>query len=326
MSRARAVAGANIALAKYWGKLDIALNIPAVPSISLTLDKLTTTTTIEFHSGRADSVTLNGKRATGSGRTRVIELLDRVREQAGLDAVATVVSDNNFPTAAGLASSASGFAALAGAALSAGGLQTSQVAISRLARQSSASAARSVFPGFAELPTGRAGDGRLAAKPLFPARHWDVALVIALTDKGPKKVGSTEGMERSRKTSPLYAPWLQKAPALAKKVRDGLRDRDLAKLGVAMEQSTVMFHACAMTSVPSVYYWQPATIAALKTIQKLREKGTEVYATMDAGPHLKALCRRKDAPSVKRALQRLPGVHSTLVARPGPGIKIQKKF
>ncbi len=130
-------------------------------------------------------------------------------------------------------------------------------------------------------------------------------------------------MERSRRTSPLYGAWLEAAPSLAARIRKGVRDCDLEALGVAMEQSTLAFHACAMTAVPSVLYMQPPTVAALHAVRDLRDRrGIPVFATMDAGPHVKALCRTEDAPAVRRALARAPGVGRTRIAAPGAGIEV----
>jgi diphosphomevalonate decarboxylase len=322
--RARARARANIALAKYWGKSDVALNLPAVPSISLTLDALVTDTSVTFDDALdQDEVWLDGARATGSAHSRVIELLERVRLRADLSARARIESKNRFPTAAGLASSASGFAALAAAATVAAGLPYREVEVSRLARRSSASAARSVHGGFVALAAGKPGDDKLAAKPLAPVDHWDVVLVVGLAAKGPKAVGSTEGMERSRRTSPLYDAWVERAPALTARLRRALMRRDLDALGRAMEQSTMSFHACALSSDPGILYFQPSTIAALRAIRALRDDaGVSVYTTMDAGPHVKALCLAKDARRVRRTLAAADGILGTIVAKPGRGVEV----
>ncbi len=324
--RAHARAQANIAFAKYWGKVDLDLNLPAVPSLSMTLDSLVTDTEVRFdpHLDH-DVVMLDGKRARVAECTRIVELLDRVRAIAGIgDLYAHVRSENHFPTAAGLASSASGFAALAGAATAAAGMRWDPKQVSRIARRSSASAARSVWGGFVELGAGKKGDDRLAGRPVKGADHWDVRLVVALTAKGAKKVGSTVGMERSRRTSPLYGAWVEEAPKLARRVKKGLNAKDLSILGPAMEQSTMAFHACAMSSNPGIMYWQPGTLAALATIRRLRDKGTEVYATMDAGPHVKALCLAQDARKVQGALRRTEGVLGTLMSRPGKDIEVTR--
>ncbi len=323
--KVRAKARANIALAKYWGKSDLEFNLPAVPSISLTLDGLITETTVQLDAElSADEVHLDDRLATDAEARRVIQMLDRLREKAKVDTYARVVSKNRFPTAAGLASSASGFAALAAAASRAMGLSWSDKKLSAMARWSSASAARSIYGGFAELPAGKPGNSLLAAKPLAPEDHWDVRLVVAVAAKGPKKVGSTEGMERSRKTSPIYDAWVDAAPKLTRTIRRALKARDLDTLGAAMEQSTMSFHACAMSSHPSILYWQPATMAALRTVEGLRERGISVWATMDAGPHVKALCHAKDAAKVRRALGRTEGVLKTLVAKPGGPVEVKE--
>jgi len=316
---------ANIALSKYWGKSDLELNLPAVPSISMTLDGLVTKTRVRFdESFRADLVHLDGREASAAEARRVVELLHRVRGLAKITSYAEVHSENAFPTAAGLASSASGFAALAAAACKAAGLDYDEKRLSRIARRSSASAARSLFGGFVELPAGKPGNDGLAAKPLFGPEHWDLRIVVAVAAKGPKKIGSTEGMERSRHTSPFYEAWVADAPRLSQRVKKGLRDRDLDLLGRAMEQSTLAFHACAIASDPGIVYWQPATLAAFATVRRLRdEQGLSVWATMDAGPHVKALCHAEDARRVQAALKKTEGVLSTLVAKPGPGVVVR---
>lgn len=323
--RIQAKARANIALAKYWGKSDLRYNLPAVPSISLTLDGLLTETTVQLDERlKADRVFLDGRKAGAKESKRVVEMLGRLRKESKSKLFARVDSTNHFPTAAGLASSASGFAALSAAASKAFGLRSSDKRLSAMARWSSASAARSIYGGFVELPAGKLGDSLLAAKKIAPEDHWDVRIVVAVTAKGPKKVGSTEGMERSRKTSPIYDAWVEAAPGLTRKLRRAVKAKDLDRVGSIMEQSTMSFHACAMSSSPGILYWQPGTIAALRTIETLREKGVSVWATMDAGPHVKALCHAKDASRVKRALGRTEGVLSTLVAKPGAGVEVSE--
>jgi diphosphomevalonate decarboxylase len=322
---ASARACANIALAKYWGKADVKRNIPAVPSISLTLDQLVTETRVRFDPSLAsDLVRLDGRRATEAETDRVVAMLDRIRRRAGLRLNAQVSSHNHFPTAAGLASSASGFAALAASASAAAGIRFNARRLSALARASSASAARSIYGGFVELPAGGRGDAELAARPIAPPGHWNVRLVVALTDPGKKKVGSTEGMERSRKTSPYYDAWLGQAPKWSRKIKSAIKERDLDTLGEAMEQSTLGFHCCAITSAPPIFYWAPATLSALATVRGLRERGVSAWATMDAGPHVKALCRVGDASRVRQALDRTHGVTRTWVAKPGPDIEVHR--
>ncbi len=323
-SRARATARANIALAKYWGKSDVAENVPAVPSVSLTLDRLVTRTEVRFDPTLdADEVFLDGTPELGRGRDRVLRVLDRIRSEAKLDRRAVVTSTNAFPTAAGLASSASGFCALVAATRAAAGLDWDERAISRTARWASASAARSVWGGFVELPAGKPGQRSLSAKPLFAEDYWDVRVVVALAAKGPKAVGSTEGMERSRKTSPLYDAWLGAAAKLTRTIKRGLARRDLPIVGQAMEQSTMAFHSCAHTSAPPVMYWRPPTVAAYQAVLALRDRGVPVYATMDAGPHVKAFCEANHARAVANALKKVDGVLDVFTAKPGRGLEVR---
>jgi diphosphomevalonate decarboxylase len=322
-SIAKARARANIALAKYWGKADVELNLPAVPSISLTLDPLLTETSVELRSDLSeDEFWLNDTAARGGELQRASELLDRVRAEAGTKLHARIRSKNHFPTASGLASSASGFAALGAAARKAAGLPFDAAKTSALARQSSASAARSVFGGFVELSAGRPGDASLAARVLHPPDHWALCIVVAVTAEGRKAVGSTDGMTHTKLSSPYYAAWVEAAPLLAAEVRAGLLAKNLEQVGRAMEQSTLAMHACALAADPGLLYFQPATLAAFAKVRELRADGTLVYATMDAGPHVKALCRAQDAAVVSRALAGVPGVLRTLLAAPGAGVEV----
>jgi diphosphomevalonate decarboxylase len=321
--KATAIARANIALAKYWGKSDEVLNLPAVPSISVTLEPMRTETSVTLDSGLASDVfLLGGEPARDEETARVTALLDRVRAASGIAERARVESRNHFPTASGLASSASGFAALAAAARAAYGLARDDAAASALARQASASAARSLYEGFVELPAGVPGDASLAARPLHPASHWDLRVVVAVITEARKDVGSTGGMGLSKKTSPYYDAWVAAAPRIADTIRAALAARDLATLGPATEHSFATMHALALSTSPPTFYFQPASMAALATVRRLRSEGVPVFATMDAGPHVKAVCHADDAPRVERALADTAGVLRILSARPGAGIEI----
>jgi diphosphomevalonate decarboxylase len=320
MSQATAIAHSNIALAKYWGKLDVALNLPAVSSVSLTLSPLNTRTQCEFLSSlSADELILNGKPSQGKPLERAARVLSQIRAMSQEKRFARVVSENNFPTASGLASSASGFAALVAAGCAAAGMARDDASWSALSRQASASAARSILGGFALLPKGTPGDARLAAIQIAPPSHWAVNIVVAVINEGPKDTGSTEGMQHSKETSPYYQAWIDASDSLVEQVRSGVLSKNLRQVGEAMEQSTLAMHACMMASRPGLLYFQPGTLSALSTIKKLRRDGVEVYATMDAGPHVKALCHQDDAARVAKALEETQMVLRTITASPGEG-------
>lgn len=316
--KATARAFANIALAKYWGKADSDLNLPAMPSLSLTVTELFTTTTVAFDDGlSSDDVVVSDAAQSGRTRERVVKLLDRVRNEAGVDLFARVASQNTFPVASGLASSASGFAALAVAARVAAGLPHDAVLASRLARTASVSAARSVYGGFVTLDRGAPGDADLAATPVFDADYWDLRVVVALVGDAQKETSSTDGMERTRMTSPFYDAWALTAPRFYGEVLAGVRARDLERVGTAMEASTFAMHACAMASAPPVVYWKPPTLAIYDAVRALRARGTCAWATSDAGPHVKVFCEARDEGSVTQSLRAVDGVTRVLVAKPG---------
>ncbi len=317
--RATAIAHSNIALVKYWGKQPRAGNFPAVPSLSLTLDRLFTETQVAFDEQLDDDeLWLDGARVQGGRLERVTRLLDTVRDAGSLRARASVTSRNNFPTASGLASSASGFAALALAATAAADLGWSLQQVSALARASSASAARSLFGGWVALQTDAS-----AATPLHPADAWDVALVVAVTDAGPKAIGSTEGMNHCSNTSSVYSTWLVRAPEIFTQARRALEQRDIAALGQAMEASTWLMHATMLTAEPAVVYLAPKTLELIKLVRDRRNPRIPAYFTTDAGPHVKVLTLGTCADEVSDWLKQVPGVHEVLVCRPGPDARLQ---
>lgn len=318
----RAVACANIALAKYWGKCDEGLNLPAVPSVSVTLDALVTETTVTVEPAlAADALVLNDVPQDEASARKVGELLDLLHG-GGPRARARVRSVNRFPSSSGLASSASGFAALAAAAARAYGLPRTPAELSALARRGSASAARSIFGGFVELPAGTPGDGSLAAHPLHPADWWDVRVVIAMVTRAPKDIASRDGMRRTTRSSPYWDAWLACAPGYARAVREAVARRDLQAVGEAMEASTCAMHASAWAAVPAVRYIRGVTLEVLDRVESLRRRGVGAWATMDAGPHVKVLCAAADAATVGEALREGGGVVDLRVAKPGPGIEV----
>ena len=324
MSQGKARARANIALAKYWGKSDKTLNLPAVPSVSVTLEPMITETVVRLDAKAERDVLVLGESEANEGETkRAVRVLDRIRAEAGAKDKARVESVNHFPTASGLASSASGFAALVAAARRAYGLPRDPRKESALARWCSASAGRSIYGGFVELPAGVPGDDENAAIQLHPASHWDLRLTVAVITEARKDVGSTDGMTLSKETSPYYQAWVDATPAMAAAIRDAIAARDLSRLGPLAEHSFASMHALALSTSPPTIYFQPASLAALATVKKLRESGVPVFATMDAGPHVKAISSAEDAPRVKKALLETPGVLRVLEARPGPDVEVE---
>jgi diphosphomevalonate decarboxylase len=312
-------ANTNIALVKYWGKRDAALNLPAVGSLSLTLDALSTRTSVVFDGKlERDQLTLNGAVADDKATARVAKFLDLIRREAKLEARAQVESANDFPTAAGLASSASAFAALALAATRAAGLTLDDRELSILARRGSGSAARSIFGGFVEMHRGSHADGSDSfAEPIVT--DWDLRLVIAATSDGPKATLSTDGMRHTAETSPYYEAWLRMSDGDLKAAREAIARRDLAALGAVTEASCLSMHASAMAARPAVVYFSGATVEGLRIIHELRKSGVPAWFTCDAGPHVKALTDAAHAQQVEAALAKLG---RTWICRPGPRAEV----
>ncbi len=311
-------AHANIALAKYWGKADVLRNLPAVPSLSLTLEAMRTTTQVTFSAElRADELVLGGVVQQGRPLSRASKLLDVVRKLAGRPWFAQVSTENDFPTASGLASSASGFAALALAATRALGLDLPVSEVSALARASSASAARSLFGGYVEL-----GAQAEAAVRVAEPGHWPLSMLVAVTSETAKDTASTDGMQHTAATSPFYPAWVSDAPRLFREVKAAVLARDFERLAPAVEQSTLMMHASMLASAPALVYFRPATLEVIQAVKRLRGAGLPVCFTIDAGPHVKVLTPGDAAERVREELVQLPGVFRVLSSGPGPDASV----
>jgi diphosphomevalonate decarboxylase len=320
MRKATCRAGSNIAFIKYWGVADAALNLPLNNSISMTLADAYTTTTVEWHNQgqqTVDEYTLDNIQLDERAAHRQARHIDRIRALAGVDHRVRVVSHNNFPAASGIASSASGFAALTVAACHALGLDLDAERLSALARRGSGSASRSLFGGFVEWERGY-DNASSVAHALYPSDHWALYDLVAVVSGAAKHISSESG-HRLAATSPLLAGRLAGLPAQLDTVRQALAERDLRRLGPVLEQDALAMHAVMMTSTPSLLYWQPATLEILHAVPQWRADGLTTYFTIDAGPNVHLLCEEKDAPAVHQLLESLPGVQRVIASRPGPG-------
>jgi diphosphomevalonate decarboxylase len=313
---------ANIALVKYWGKRDSGtLNLPATGSLSVSLAALVTETTVTFERGLAqDEVGLD----TPAARARVVHFLDLVRARAGISLRARVETKNRFPTASGLASSASGFAALAVAATRAAGVDLTPRELSILARRGSGSAARSIFGGFVRMHAGAHEDGTDAyAEQIDTLLARRMRVVIAIVGAGaPKQHASRDAMEHVAETSPLYRDWIALVPADLAAAEAAIAGGDLPALGMLAEANALAMHATAIAARPAIIYWQPATIALLAAVRALRAAGRAAWATIDAGPHVKVLTTAEDATEVARSLTAVEGVSSTMVSEIGGAAEV----
>lgn len=313
---ATARAGANIALVKYWGKRDARLNLPAAGSLSVTLADLETVTTVTAAPELpGDRFFLNDLEVDAAPVSRVLDLL-----RSGDGPRCRVESRNSFPTGAGLASSASGNAALVVAAAAVFGQDLDRRALSRVARRGSGSAARSIFGGYCEMHAGVLDTGEdCYAEGLFEPDHWPLRVVVAITDSGPKAVSSREGMNRTMASSPYYPAWVASVASDLEHARRAVAGRDFEALVAVAESSALKMHASALAAQPGLLYWNAATVACLHRVRELRAQGLGVFFTVDAGPQLKAVCLPGDAAEVASALEAVPGVSRVLQTGLGAG-------
>ena len=311
----------NIAFIKYWGKKNEEFILPQNNSLSLTLDAFYTETKVTFDKNLDnDILILDGEEEGPNALKKAQVILDLVREMAGIKTRARIDSKNFVPTAAGLASSASGLAALAGAASLAAGLDLSETELSRLARRGSGSASRSIYGGFAEWLQGTSDEDSVAV-PVDDA-DWDIGMLFIIVDDNRKDVSSTEGMRRVVETSPYYDGWISSAAEDLVAIKTAIANHDLKTTGEIAERSALKMHALNLSANPPFNYWSPDSIVAMRKVSELREMGYPVYLTMDAGPNVKLICKASQLEEIYAILKRDYREEQLVMAKPGPGMQI----
>lgn len=321
MLKGSAKAHTNIALIKYWGKADEDLIIPMNNSLSLTLDAFYTETSVTFSEElTTDIFYLDDVLQDEAGTTKISRFLDLVRKKADCPLFAEVKSYNHVPTAAGLASSASGLAALAAACNQALQLNLSDKDLSRLARRGSGSACRSIFPGFVEWQKGTS-DETSFAEPV-PSSGWEdeLAMIFILINDQEKDVSSRDGMRRTVETSAFYPGWLQTTPQDLASAKIAIHAQDFNKLGAITENNALKMHGTTLAAVPPFTYWSPDSLKAMNAVKKIRAAGLACYFTMDAGPNVKVLCQKKDVAKIEAELAKYFEKEQLITAFSGPGI------
>ncbi len=315
---ATAISCPNIALIKYWGNRDHELRLPENGSISFNLGGLYTKTTVIFESQfEADTLFVNGEEIQNSGLKRVSHFLNIVRELAGRQYYAQILSTNNFPIGAGVASSAAAFAALSLAASHAFGLELSERDLSRLARRGSGSACRSIPPGYVEWLPGRTDEDSYAFS-IASSTHWDLVDVVVIVRAKQKAVGSTAGHALAY-TSPIQKARTADATRRLDIGRSAILNKDFNALAEIVEVDSNLMHAVMMTSNPILMYWEPATIKIMKSVPEWRQEGIPVCYTLDAGPNIHLIVRQDYVNSIKSKLENLAGIQQILIAPVGEG-------
>lgn len=312
----------NIALVKYWGKKDQELIIPQTDSLSLTLNEFYADTGVEFDSElKSDHIQIDGQRVTGHAASKVTTFLNLVRQLSGQSNYAHVVSVNHVPMSAGLASSASAFAALATAASKAAGMDLNRRELSRLARRGSGSATRSIFGGLVEWHRGH-DDATSFAEPIMENVDFGIEMMAILIDTKEKKISSRFGMQSSVETSPYYPAWRKVVAQDMTAMKAAIQAQDISRIGAIAEENALRMHALTLSADPGFTYFDGQTIQAIEAINDLRSQGISCYYTMDAGPNVKVIYDQKDRKKIYQFLGRIFGSERLVVSQPGPGVKI----
>ncbi|MBS3056267.1 MAG: diphosphomevalonate decarboxylase [Candidatus Aenigmarchaeota archaeon] len=323
--KSTAVANANIALVKYWGKRDKELMLPQNSSISMTCDGMSTATTVEFGNYKKDIFVLDGREfKQGTEYNEVTGFLDIVRKKAEIKQKAKIVSQNNMPTAAGLASSASGFAALALASSKAAGLDLNEKELSMLARRGSGSASRSIGEGFVEWYRGEKPDGLDSyAESIAFKEHWpEFRMLAVVVSKKEKKIKSRAGMAQTVANCSLYPCWLNTIEDDLKIIRNGIKKKNFTQVGERSQLNCLKMHATMMSTTPPIIYWNPTTIEIMHSVIEWNENELESYFTVDAGPQVKIICLKKNVPEIEKRLKKISNIERVIECRPGDGAKL----
>ena len=317
-----ALAHPNIAFIKYWGNQDDTLRVPMNSSLSMNLAALSTTTSVEFLPGlRQDELFIDDQPANQKALQRATAFLDILRARMPQKHLkARVVSHNDFPMGAGIASSASAFAALAAAASQAAGLGLNEMQLSRLARRGSGSACRSIPSGFVQWHAGTSDEDSYAFS-IAPPNHWQLVDLIAIVSQEHKSIGSSQGHTLAA-SSPLQAARVADCPRRLEICRTAILKRDFATFAQIVELDSNLMHAVMLSSSPSLLYWEPTTISILKKVQAWRADGLPACCTVDAGPNLHVLCPVENADELEKMLQGITGIENILRSEPGSGVNI----
>ena len=287
----------------------------------MNLAGLNTTTTVAKNLNlKNDCLELNGAAQTGPTLHRIQQYLDLIRKIYKQDGFLEVKSTNNFPMSAGIASSASAFAALSTAIAHLYELHLPQKELSAIARLGSGSACRSIPPGYCEWKTGSRHEDSYATT-ITCENHWPLWDCIAIVESKPKEVSSTKGHSMAD-SSPLQQVRIIDAPRRLDICRNAIIKKDFGALSEIIELDSNMMHAVMMTSEPPIIYWQPTSLLIMHEVKKMRLKGTAAAYTLDAGSNVHIICTEESHKKVEENLRDIPGIIEILKSPSGGGASV----
>lgn len=319
----RCRAHTNIALIKYWGKRNDELFLPMNSSLSLTLDAFYTDTEVVLDSDfTSDTFFLNDVKQDEKETEKITKFLNLFRNEVNIKTKACVKSYNHVPTAAGLASSASAFSALAGAMNQASDLNLDPKTLSTYARRGSGSATRSIYGGFVEWYMGEDDLSETSHAIPVDDASWDIGMIVIAVNTGRKKLSSRVGMKQTIATSPFYSSWVETATSDLTKMKDAIKQKDFITLGEITESNGMKMHATMLGAFPPISYWEPDSVKAIQTVKEIRGMGIPCYVTMDAGPNVKVLCKASDMTKIEELLLKEFKREQIIPTTVGEGIKL----
>ena len=318
MKSSTAIAHPNFALIKYWGKSNVNGNIPAMSSLAITLDSMISETTVSFPDDlKKDTWILNGLEQSSLGQIQLP--CNYLKKISPIDQPCLIESKNNFPTAAGLASSASGVASLVSALDNALETKLSNQQMIEVAMLGSGSAARSLFSGFVLLGV---AENKVTCKTILEVEEWPLNVIVCVTSTNRKTMSSRKGMEISRKTSPIYSDWVSNHQEDMEVALQAIAAKNFDQLGKIAEQNCLKMHQVMKTSQPSIDYWNLATHACVDNVKDMQRKGIPVFFTIDAGPQVKIICEPDVSKEVVSLMEKVSGVQSIIESHLGKGARI----
>jgi phosphomevalonate decarboxylase len=296
--KATVVAHTIQGLIKYHGLKKPNERIPYHDSVSVCVQALTTTTTVEALDllGK-DEILINGKKPNGTDRERVEIVLNKLKKLAKFSGSVKVVSENSLKTGKGLGFSASGFAALGLATSNVLSLSLDAVSLSEIVRLGAGSSTRSLAGGFAIWYANK--NGRSYAEQLNSPKHIDFSMVIVPIHSGVK----TDEAHAEVLGSPLFKARLTNVRRLLEAMKEAIRNGDTATIGRLAEEDTLNLHAITMTGKSRMVLWEPDTIRVIKEVAKMREEGISAWYSIDTGPSVFINTRTENSETVAKRIR-----------------------
>jgi phosphomevalonate decarboxylase len=308
--KATAIAHPIQGLIKYHGLKDAKLRIPFHNSISVCIDALCTTTTVETVDSTRDSVMVNDRLVDGVDLKRMEVVLDKIRKLAEYSGFLKVASRNSVTEGKGLGFSASGFAALGVAECAALGLTIDDVSLSEIVRLGAGSSTRSLAGGFSIWYANK--DGKSFAEQIAEPEAVDLGMVIVPI---PSSVRTDEAHSEVL-GSPLFDARLRHVPTIIKMMEEAIKSGDVATIGKLAEEDTLNLHASTMTGKAHMVLWEPETIRIIREIQKMRSEGLPAWYSMDTGPSVFVNTYTGQTETIVNRLRRL-GFSNVIASRVG---------